>query len=115
MSSLNSTPRAHLIGLGVAFAVPGNQLYVAQLAMDLREYFRTPERARGDRLSPVAQAVLFHHILTGRDQGLTPTALAEEMRYSAMSIGRAFDELAARNLARIENERPVGQQEDATI
>lgn len=99
---LNATQRARLIGLGVAFAVPGNQLYVPQLAMDLREHFRAPERARGDHLSPVAQVVLFHHILTGRDQGATPTALAEEMRYSAMSVGRAFDELAARNLARIE-------------
>ncbi len=99
---LNATQRARLIGLGVAFAVPGNQLYVPQLAMDLREHFRAPERARGDHLSPVAQAVLFHHILTARDQGATPTALAQEMRYSAMSVGRAFDELAGRNLARIE-------------
>jgi hypothetical protein len=99
---LNATQRARLIGLGVAFAVPGNQLYVPQLAMDLREYFRAPERVRGDHLSPVAQAVLFHHILGARDQGATPTALAEAMRYSAMSVGRAFDELAARNLARIE-------------
>ncbi len=99
---LTSTLRARLIGLGVAFAVPGNQLYVPQLAMDLREHFRPPERVRGDHLSPVAQAVLFHHILTGRDEGVTPTALAEEMRYSAMSVGRAFDELAARNLARVE-------------
>jgi hypothetical protein len=98
---LNSTLRARLIGLGVAFAVPGNQFYVPQLAMDLREHFRPPERVRGDHLSPVAQAVLFHHILNGRDQGVTPTALAEEMRYSAMSVGRAFDELAARNLARV--------------
>lgn len=100
---MTSTLRARLVALGVAFAVPGNQLYIPQLAMDLREHFRTPDRVRRDHLSPVAQAVLFHHVLYGRqNERLTPSALAEQMHYSAMSVGRAFDELALRNLATVE-------------
>lgn len=99
--TMNASNRARLIAQGVAFIVPGNQLYIPHLAMDLRERFRRPERARGDNLSPAAQAVLFHHVLR-RHQINTPTELADALRYSSMSIGRAFDELDARQLATVE-------------
>ena len=98
---MGASQRARLIEQGLAFIVPGNQLYIPQLAMDLRERFRRPERGRGDSLSPVAQAVLFHHLLRRHDKA-TPSELAMALRYSAMSVGRAFDELAARNLAAVE-------------
>lgn len=101
-SHVNSTVRARLLTQGVAFVVPGNQLYIPQLAMDLREHFRTPERTRGDHLSPVAQAVLFDHVLRRSNEIATPSAIAEHLHYSAMSVGRAFDELGARKLATVE-------------
>lgn len=99
--SISATMRARLIARGVPFAVPGNQLYIPQLAIDLREHFRS-RPARGEHLTPAAQIVLFHHILSGGEEQPTPTTLAERLHYSAMSIGRAFDELASRNLAHVE-------------
>lgn len=54
---LTSTERARLIEAGVPFIAPGNQLYIPQLAMDLRDYFRAPKKRRPDHLSPAAQAV----------------------------------------------------------
>lgn len=99
---LTANLRARLIAQGVAFAIPGNQLYIPQLAMDLRDHFRAPHKTRGDRLSPAAQVVLFHHVLRRQDEWVTPSMLAEPLHYSAMSIGRAFDELAAVNLATVE-------------
>lgn len=99
---MTSTLRARLVAQGVPFAVPGNQLYIPQLATDLREHFRAPDRARGDFLSPVAQLVLFHYVLRQPYHHATPSMLAQDLKYSAMSIGRAFDELAMRELATVE-------------
>ncbi len=99
---MTSTLRARLVAQGVPFAVPGNQLYIPQLATDLREHFRSPDRARGDFLSPVAQLVLFHYVLRQPYHHATPSMLAGDLKYSAMSIGRAFDELAMRELATVE-------------
>lgn len=100
--ALSAHNRSRLLAQGVAFVVPGNQLYVPELAMDLREYFRSPRKRTGGGLSPAAQAVLFLHLLR-RDAGATmPSAIAERLRYSPMSIGRAFDDLAAADLAETE-------------
>lgn len=100
--TVSATTRSRLIAQGVAFIVPGNQLYIPQLAMDLRDHFRAPAKKRGEHLSPAAQLVLFHHILFGDDTPMTPTMLAEPLEFAAMSIGRAFDQLAQANLARVE-------------
>ena len=98
---MSSHRRARLIANGIAFAVPGNQLYLPQLATDLREHFRTQPSRVEHRLTPAAQVVLFHHVL-GRNPDLTtPSTLSNILRYSAMSIGRAFDELASNNLAQV--------------
>ena len=95
--------RARLIAGGVAFAIPGNQLFIPELATDLREHFRGPRPPRPDRLSPSAQLVLFHHLLRGGEGGRwTPTELAEPLGYSIMTVSRAVDELATVGLARIE-------------
>lgn len=98
---MSSHQRSRLIQQGTAFAVPGNQLYLPQLATDLREYHRSRPSPRYDRLAPVAQVVLFHHILGRNPELTTPTGLSQALRYSAMSVGRAFDELAALGLARV--------------
>ena len=95
--------RARLVAGGVAFAVPGNQLFVPELATDLREHFRRPKPERADKLSPSAQLVLFFHLLEGgQRRQWTPTELAEPLRYSIMTMSRALEELAAVGLARIE-------------
>ncbi|QRZ15782.1 hypothetical protein JWJ88_15910 [Paracoccus methylovorus] len=91
--------RSRLIGQGVPFIVPGNQLYIPDLAIDLREHFRAPRYRQADSLSPAAQTVLFHHILYPSRNVTTPSLLAKRLRYSAMSVGRAFDDLIAAGLA----------------
>lgn len=100
---LTSVFRSRLIAAGLAFAVPGNQLFVPELAIDLREHFRAPKPERPDKLSPSAQLVLFYHLIKDeRARSWTPTELTEPLRYSIMTMSRAFDELAAVSLARIE-------------
>jgi DNA-binding MarR family transcriptional regulator len=100
--SLSAHNRSRLLGHGVAFVVPGNQLYIPDLAMDLREHFRAPKLQDADGLSPAAQAVLFHHLLRPDESASTPSLIAKRLHYSAMSIGRAFDDLVAVRLAETE-------------
>lgn len=100
--AMNATVRSRLIGQGVAFVVPKNQLYLPQLAMDLRDHYRAPLKKRGAHFTPAAQMVLFHYILHGDLAEMTPTMLAEPLDFAAMSIGRAFDQLVTFNLATVE-------------
>lgn len=98
--AMSAHNRARLIGHGVPFVVPGNQLYVPAFALDLREHFRKRKERANDALSPAAQAVLFHHLLRRDEAARTPSAIAKDLNYSAMTIGRAFDDLTAVKLAR---------------
>lgn len=100
--SLSAHNRSRLISRGVAFVVPGNQLYIPDLAMDLRENIRAPKLGSVERLSPAAQAVFFHCMLRLDEFDAIPSAIAERLRYSPMSVGRAFDDLTAAGLAKTE-------------
>lgn len=99
---LSAYNRSRLIGQGIPFVVPGKQLYIPDLAMDLRERFRKSRQRRQAGLSPAAQAVLFHRLLVRDESHRTPSALAARLHYSVMSVGRAFDELVNAGLARTE-------------
>jgi hypothetical protein len=100
--SLSAHNRSRLIAQGIGFVVPGNQLYIPELAADLREHFRAPKSQAADGLSPSAQAVLFDHLLRQYERSDNPTAIARRLHYAPMSIGRAFDELLAVGLAALE-------------
>jgi hypothetical protein len=102
---LAANRRARFIATNIAFAVPGNQLYVPALAIDLREMFRRSRDRGSERLSPAAQLTFFYCILFKAElqdnAARTPSRMAEALGYSAMSIGRAYDELAALGLATV--------------
>lgn len=90
--------RKRLIEHKVPFIVPGTQMYLPTLGIDLREHFRKL-RADNGGLRPAAQAVLIHALL--RDaENLGPTVLAEKLGYSIMTMSRALDELEAAELGR---------------
>ena len=89
--------RKRLMEHKVPFIVPGNQMYLPMLAIDLREHFR---RLRSEPLSfsPATQAVVLHALLHGATDELIPLDMARRLGYSAMTMSRAFDELEAANL-----------------
>lgn len=84
--------RKRLIEHKVQFVVPGNQMYLPMLGVDLREHFRKL-RAVPPEFSPSAQVVFMYWLLKGENETLTPTAMAQRLGYSPMSMTRAFDEL----------------------
>lgn len=90
--------RKRLIEQKVPFVVPGNQLYLPDLGIDLREHLRR-ERSRKRRLGPAAQVLILAHLLKRHDlSGATATGLAEPLGYSKMTMGRAIDELEGAGL-----------------
>lgn len=89
--------RRRLIEHKVPFVVPGNQLYLPTLGIDLREHFRQLQASR-PTFRPSAQAVLIHMLLSG-ESDFGPAELAPRLGYSAMSISRALDEVEAAGLA----------------
>ncbi len=104
--TMSSHVRARLIEKALPFVVPDNQLYIPALGMDLREYFRSKMPTSSESLSPAAQVVLFRHLLVPNQDTWTPSNLAKKLRYSAMTVGRAFDQLSANKLASVE---PLGR------
>ena len=97
---MTSYNRDRLIRAAVPFVVPGNQMYLPMLAIDLREHFRSARSAPA-AFSPATQ-VVFLHLLYGDSSKLwTPTMLAEKLGYTAMSMSRAADQLEAAGLVAV--------------
>ncbi|MEI8299422.1 MAG: hypothetical protein WCH32_15555 [Pseudomonadota bacterium] len=100
--ALASYERKRLVEQRVPFLVPGNQLYLPDLGIDLREYFRQPTTAAGATLSPATQAILITLLL--RKPWRNDWVLAEivaQLGYTPMTLTRALRELAAAGLAAV--------------
>ncbi|MCP1617466.1 hypothetical protein FBY21_2074 [Pseudomonas sp. SLBN-26] len=102
IEGLNSSERKRLILQGVSFIVPGNQMFLPRLGMDLREHFKPRKRsgAEGKPLAPATQAILIAQILHGWTSELSQSGLVGPLPYSAMTISRAFKELEEHRLGR---------------
>ena len=87
--------RNRLIQRQVPFVVPGNQLYLPMLAVDLREHF-IAKRTEVTKLTPAAQVLVLQSIYERRalfDKNLTLIEWAAELNYTKMTMSRAFREL----------------------
>lgn len=88
--------RRRLIDHGINFIVPGAQLFLPALAVDLREHVRPrlrPPQPDRKRLSPTAQMIVIDALLDGRLHGLIAKDIAETLGVSAMAVSRAMEEL----------------------
>ncbi|MCW8208502.1 hypothetical protein D8B24_16025 [Verminephrobacter aporrectodeae subsp. tuberculatae] len=98
--ALASYDRRRLIEQKVPFIVPGNQLYLPDLGLDLREYFRQRAPATEAALSPSAQAMLITALLRQPWQpDWQPSKVAAALGYTPMTLSRAVRELTAAGLA----------------
>lgn len=98
--ALASYDRRRLIEQKISFVVPGNQLYLPDLGLDLREYFRRRAPAADTALSPSAQAMLITALLRQPWQAdWQPSAVAVALGYTPMTLSRAVKELTATGLA----------------
>ena len=98
--ALASYDRRRLIEQKVPFIVPGNQLYLPDLGLDLREYFRQRAPAADAALSPSAQAMLISALLRQPwEPDWQPSRVAATLGYTPMTLSRAIKELTAVGLA----------------
>jgi hypothetical protein len=98
--ALASYDRRRLIEQKVPFIVPGNQLYLPDLGLDLREYFRQRSSAKTEALSPSAQAMLIAVLLRQPWQSdWQPSQVAAILGYTPMTLSRAVKELTTAGLA----------------
>jgi len=103
--TLASYERKRLIGQKVPFLVPGNQLYLPDLGIDLREYFRQPPTAPDTTLSPATQAMLIAVLLRQPWRAeWQPAEVVSELGYTAMTLSRAVKELTAAGIATLRTE-----------
>ena len=91
--TLSPHNRKRLILHKVPFIVPGNQMYLPMLGIELREYFKNA-RSTPEKLSRAAQVSLLHILLHDTTALYRPKDLAEVLGYSTMTMTRVFDELA---------------------
>lgn len=98
--ALASHERKRLIDQKIPFIVPGNQLYLPDLGIDLREHFRQRSNPPAARLSPSAQALLLAALLRPEwEPDWHPSEVAIALGYSTMTLSRAIRELAASGVA----------------
>jgi hypothetical protein len=96
---ISSYCRKRLIALNIPFVIPGEQMYLPMLMMDLREHFKPAVKLRA-RLTPAAQVVLVRALLGGTRSFCTKD-LVPWSGYSAMTVSKAFRELSSLGLADI--------------
>jgi hypothetical protein len=100
--ALASYERKRLIEQKVPFMVPGNQLYLPDLGVDLREYFRQRPAAPDSTLSPATQAMLIAVLL--RKPWLAewqPAEVVNDLGYTTMTLSRAVRELTGAGVAKL--------------
>ncbi|MBI1907095.1 MAG: hypothetical protein HYS20_12810 [Rhodocyclales bacterium] len=98
--ALASYERRRLIEQKIPFIVPGNQLYLPDLGLDLREYFRQRSPTAESVLSPSAQAMLITALLHQPWQAeWQPSRFAVALGYTPMTVSRVVRELTAAGLA----------------
>jgi hypothetical protein len=101
VNALASFERKRLIEQKVPFIVPGNQLYLPDLGIDLREYFRKHPNTAELSISPSAQALLITALLRPIwEVEWQPSEMIAWLGYTPMTRSRAVRELTAAGIVR---------------
>ena len=106
--ALASYERRNLIQSRTPFIVPGNQMYLPNLGIDLREHFLQQRSVKQAKLSPSTQAMLIFALLNMPTQReWSPGDVGAAMGYAPMTVSRAIRELTHAGLMEVV---PVGRQ-----
>ena len=100
-TEMRANQRRSLIEKRVPFINPGYQLYLPDLLIDLREYFAGQRAKPPKTLTPSAQHLLLMAIEQHIERFGSARAIGDRLPYTAMTVGRAMDELADLELAEI--------------
>lgn len=110
LENVQAYNRKRLIEKGVNFIVPGKQLYMPDLLIDLRESFVHPKtKQKNETLLPSAQFLLIYHIIHRNQQWKLEEnpfkEIAQKLGYTPMAITNAIDNLKSHDLIEVEGEK----------
>jgi len=91
-TEINFNLRRSLVENRVSFIVPNNQIYLPKLGIVFNERYRITFKTK-DSLSPAAQVILLRAILNHEYDMVTASEYAKRLKYTVMSVSRAFAEL----------------------
>lgn len=93
LAEMTARQRERLVALFLPFVVPGKQLFLPPLGLDLREQYAAAVRRQMPFLGPATQVVLLAGLLGLWEQGTNASTMARRLGYSPMSMSRAGREL----------------------
>lgn len=99
IAELPSFARNRLVQRGVPFVVPGSQLFLPPVLVDLRERFAARKKRGAHRLTPAAQCVLLYHLQRAPLNGFSLGEVARKVGYTPMMLSKVKSELVAAALA----------------
>lgn len=110
LDQIESYNRKRLIEKGINFIVPGKQLYLPDLLLDLRESYTHPKaKKKNEKLLPSAQFLLIYHILhrnnTWKLEEHSFKEIAQKLGYTSMAITNAIDNLKHLELVEVMGEK----------
>ncbi len=88
LENLEAYKRKRLIEKKVAFVVPGKQIYIPELLIELREV-KELHLKKKKGFSPAVQCLLLYYLLGNEVTGLNFKTLAQKLNYGQMTITRA--------------------------
>jgi len=103
-SNLSSYNRKRLVEHNIPFIIPGNQMYLPHLGIDLREHFRRLHGKKDKVFSPASQAVILYALVRQISENLTSSHLVGKLGYTLMTINRVFAELKAAQIGEFSQE-----------
>lgn len=101
LDGITSSTRQRLVEAGLPFIVPGRQVFLPTMLIDLRERQPRPAPAPPKYLRWAAQLVLLRHLLHDDVQGRMLGEVAATLGYSAMAITKAQRQLVGVGLAEL--------------
>ncbi len=110
LPKITSFNRKRLIDKGINFIVPGNQLYLPDLLLDLKETFFNPNtKKKTETLLPSAQFLLIYHIIHRTNiwqlEAHSFKEIAEKTGYSPMAITKAVNNLTYHKLIEVTGDK----------
>jgi hypothetical protein len=99
-SVMDAYSRSRLTDYRVPFIIPGNQMYLPDLGIDFREYFKT-EKKSADKFNPSTQVVILRAILKRDYAEKSVTELAPLTGYARMTMTRAYEEMSIKGLGEV--------------
>lgn len=110
LENVQAYNRKRLIEKGINFIVPGKQLYMPDLLIDLRESYVNPKaKPKNETLLPSAQFLLIYHIIHRNQQWKLEEypfkEIAKKLGYTPMAITNAIDNLKYHELIEVEGEK----------